>query len=143
MGLAQGSREVESETKEMRQGAGTGGNAAREGGRDACGGRGARCALYGCAAMGSARLTSCQTVTRRTLRITREWTYICPSRPLTRSISVMHLPELSALRSVGSSARSSHSQRKMRPTYTCGVCRRKGQGETIGPFVLGRQGESL
>ena len=33
---------VESETKEMRQGVGTGGNAAREGGRDACGGSGAR-----------------------------------------------------------------------------------------------------
>ena len=45
MGSAQGSREVESETKEMRQGVGTGGNAAREGGRDACGGRGARSAI--------------------------------------------------------------------------------------------------
>ena len=41
MGSAQVSREVESETKEMRQGAGTGGgNAAREGGRDAFDGRG-------------------------------------------------------------------------------------------------------
>ena len=42
MGSAQGSREVESKTKETRQGAGTGGNAAWEGGRDALGGRGAR-----------------------------------------------------------------------------------------------------
>ena len=42
VGLAQGSREVESETKETRRGDGTGGNAAREGGRDACGGSGAR-----------------------------------------------------------------------------------------------------
>ena len=33
---------MESETKEMRQGVGTGGNAAREGGHDACGGRSAR-----------------------------------------------------------------------------------------------------
>ena len=41
-GLAQGSREVESDTKETRRGDGTGGNAAREGGRDACGGSGAR-----------------------------------------------------------------------------------------------------
>ena len=39
---AQGSREVESDTKETRRGDGTGGNAAREGGRDACGGSGAR-----------------------------------------------------------------------------------------------------
>ena len=38
---AQGSREVESETREMRQGAGTWGNTAREGGSDACGGRNA------------------------------------------------------------------------------------------------------
>ena len=36
---------VESETKEMMQVAGTGGNAAREGGRDVCGGRGARSAV--------------------------------------------------------------------------------------------------
>ena len=42
MGSAQGSREVESETKEMKQGAGTGENAAREDGLDACGGCGAR-----------------------------------------------------------------------------------------------------
>ena len=42
--LAQGNREVESDTKETRQGDGTGGNAAREGGRDVCGGRGARSA---------------------------------------------------------------------------------------------------
>ena len=41
-GLGAGSREVESETKKMRQEADAGGNAAREGGRDACAGRGAR-----------------------------------------------------------------------------------------------------
>ena len=42
VGLAQGSREVESDTKETRRGDGTGGNAARKGGRDACGGSGER-----------------------------------------------------------------------------------------------------
>ena len=47
MGSAQGSREAESETKEMRQGVGTGGNATREGGRDACGGRGERFVVGG------------------------------------------------------------------------------------------------
>ena len=45
MSSAQGSREVESETKETRHDAGTGENAAREGGRDACGGRGALSAV--------------------------------------------------------------------------------------------------
>ena len=40
-GLGAGSREVESETKKMRQEAGAGGNAAREGGYDACAGRSA------------------------------------------------------------------------------------------------------
>ena len=39
----------------------------------------------------------------------------CCSRPLTRSISVVvNLPELFALRPIGSSARWSHSQSKMR-----------------------------
>ena len=38
-------RELESETKETRQGSGTGGNAAREGSRDAFGGRGGRSAV--------------------------------------------------------------------------------------------------
>ena len=42
----------------------------------------------------------------------------CPSRPLTRSISVVNLPELSALRPIGSSARLSHSQSKMRSTLS-------------------------
>ena len=37
---AQGSRAVESEPKVMRKGVSTGGNAAREGGRDACDGHG-------------------------------------------------------------------------------------------------------
>ena len=37
-GLGTGSREVESETKKMRQEAGAGGNAARQGGCDACAG---------------------------------------------------------------------------------------------------------
>ena len=41
-GLDAGSREVESETKKMRQEVGAGGNVAREGGRDACAGRSAR-----------------------------------------------------------------------------------------------------
>ena len=45
VGSAQGSREVGSETNGTRQGVGTGGGAAREGGRDACGGRGARSAV--------------------------------------------------------------------------------------------------
>ena len=40
-GLGAGSREVESETKKMRQEVDAGGNAAREGGRDACAGRSA------------------------------------------------------------------------------------------------------
>ena len=41
-----------------------------------------------------------------------------PSRPLTRSISLVNVPELSALRSIGSSARLSHSQSKMRSTLS-------------------------
>jgi hypothetical protein len=52
------------------------------------------------------------------LRIRRGWIYFCPSRPLTRSISVVNLPELSALRPIGSSARLSHSQSKMRSTLS-------------------------
>ena len=40
-----GSREVESETKKMRQEVGAGGNAAWEGSRDACAGRSARSAV--------------------------------------------------------------------------------------------------
>jgi len=40
-GLGAGSREVESETKKMRQEIGAGENAAREGDRDACAGRSA------------------------------------------------------------------------------------------------------
>ena len=102
MGSAQGSREVESETKETRQGAGTGGNAAQGGGRPRCVWW-LRCTLCGCAALRSAHLTSRQTVTRRTLGIRRGWIYFCPSRPLTRSKSVVNLPELFALRPIGSS----------------------------------------
>ena len=41
-GLGAGSREVGLETPKKRQEVGAGGNAAREGGRDACAGRGAR-----------------------------------------------------------------------------------------------------
>ena len=41
-GLGAGSHEVESENPKMRQEVGTGGNAAREGGCDACAGRSAR-----------------------------------------------------------------------------------------------------
>ena len=41
-GLGAGSHEVESETQKMRQEVGAGGNAAREGGRDAWADRGAR-----------------------------------------------------------------------------------------------------
>ena len=48
----------------------------------------------------------------------RRWIYFCPSRPLTRSISVVDLPELPALRPIGSSARWSHSQSKMRSTLS-------------------------
>ena len=44
--------------------------------------------------------------------------FFCPSRPLTRSISVVNLPELSALRPIGSSARLSHSQSEMRSTLS-------------------------
>ena len=40
-GLGARTREVESETKKKGREVGAGGNAAREGGRDACGGRGA------------------------------------------------------------------------------------------------------
>ena len=61
-----------------------------------------RCTLCGCEALKSAHLTSRQTVTRRALRITRGCIYFCPSRPLTRSISVVNLSGLSAL---GRSAR--------------------------------------
>ena len=61
MGLAQRSREVEAERQNKGREVDAGGNAAREGERDACA-RWPRCALCGCAALKSAHLTSPQTV---------------------------------------------------------------------------------
>ena len=107
-----------------------------------------RCALYGCVALRSAHLTSRQTVTRRTLRIRRGWIYFCPSRPLTRSISVMDLPVTRVVR-----VKSLKAEWLVGPVAALAdqiaidlhlrcVCRRKDQGETIGPFVLrGRESQ--
>ena len=104
---------MESETKEMRQGVGTGGNAAREGGR----GRVVAavhalrlCGTENCSFDFATDGDSADSENKARMDL------LFLSRLLTRSISLMEVPELSALRPISSSARWSHSQSKMRST---------------------------
>ena len=112
-GLGTGSREVESETKKMRQEAGAGGNAAREGGRDACAGRSTRSVV--------ARhlkepicLTSPQTVPATVHNNKPKVNCFCSFRPQARAMVARTVPNLSALSPAERSARLPRTQSKTR-----------------------------
>ena len=124
VGLAQEAAKWNQKPKQMRQEAGAGGNAAREGGRDACAGRSARSVVVRHLKVSIWHLTSPRTVSATMQNNKLKSELFCAFRPQTRSMVAKTVPDLSALSPAERSAMLSRSQSKRDRSCPCAMPRR-------------------